>query len=1161
MAPRGTSLLKGRGGGHGRGSGAKRKGGAEQPGPEGGETGAGSGRGKRTSTTAGAPHGKRTKCPSARGRLLACRMCGDVERPMHVENEETLAACQRCWSFVQQSLPEHDFFDVCDEKDNDEAFANELDQGRGVHAEDVQAGGSTLGMLCRSPLFVMEDNEIGYYVKESMELMTHAQVVAEYRRTPKSLRMRAFKLRKYNLTKSSMKEFEYLYPVRRDGSKKKLVIFTKASASSSKAALQPSANYFPGQVDKNLRQLHNRLSQENGTNSLFRLPTQSELQERAGRAHTAATEQADVGSEASADEGEQSDEGSEGSERSDVGDGSDPEVVAPRPPPVAKKFCTPTKPSKGAPPQSMRSIGSPAPSVSSRSLRSPVPSTAGQEPQKGTPDYWIFKSPPETAMLGEPQGHPRNQMNALLRKDNLDGTSRRKIGLWEHQEEDERIMKIEILEKAITTWPPQVGMHLLHVRAKDLLEIASNSDTQLQAKAKLEEVISALLPFGPPGEKQFSAKRPMLMDLDIPTTDKVDMFTTTLFSDHFASWVEDGMTKKDILLTFCEVAESMWKLGDEDEIDEALAYVLKEAKVIVQMFRFLAKPAISSSTAPVVWHSLHLLVDQAHQTKNPGMTAMCAIAASKSSWGETLRKIKPKLTLLKDEAPELLKNLQEVGQQLPTSCETAFRLTKLAERANYLQSALYEGVADNLEHSVIKHATSMAKQLSEASSEQLAAQGIQDNKADLLQAYSALFARLVTLFPLSEDCSSWSSVIRQELAGLDAEERHKTLEAALEAFNIKDSASWPMLLEALLNLGTISKLPENLQLSSMGTFMGIAEAFKDRSPDLAADLVPLMSKLLPPLPTGCQVYGKTMQALVEAMESMRNDRKCLVSFTTDPDQFIETPDFVVSTDRLIRSVTAVLNLTTKPVSPEMKPIVEQWRNEAQAAKADFTAIGEHLGKKRQEKLKKDISDFGARLDRNPFNIGLRTVGEELDWAKFNSAMGEAHKEFDETATMTELFALEEVGLVILISKGATFPARSPREIRARIPTFGFEFGRGRTHVHPHSPPLCPLVLRHASSGFLRVHRHAVQVLLAPGPGARGFVQLVAQGRTEARGVRHDHAQLEGPCDELRRRQAHDCHEEGAIDDPEVQVGAQGHARRPPRPIPERIVHGQLSRPA
>ena len=85
-------------------------------------------------------------------------------------------------------------------KYNDESSTTELDQGRELHARDAGAmcDGST-SLLCRPPLFVSEDHEMGVFDKETLELLSHAQIMADIRKTPRAFRIRASILRKYNL--------------------------------------------------------------------------------------------------------------------------------------------------------------------------------------------------------------------------------------------------------------------------------------------------------------------------------------------------------------------------------------------------------------------------------------------------------------------------------------------------------------------------------------------------------------------------------------------------------------------------------------------------------------------------------------------------------------------------------------------------------------------------------------------------------------------------------------------------------------------------------------------------------------------------------------------------------------------------------------------------
>ena len=90
-------------------------------------------------------------------------------------------------------------------------MAEDLQQGREHHAldnETLRSVGTSL--LFRSPLFVSEDRDMGLCAKETCGLLSHAEVVAKYKTTTRSLRLLAFKLRMYSLVKGV--EFEYLCP-------------------------------------------------------------------------------------------------------------------------------------------------------------------------------------------------------------------------------------------------------------------------------------------------------------------------------------------------------------------------------------------------------------------------------------------------------------------------------------------------------------------------------------------------------------------------------------------------------------------------------------------------------------------------------------------------------------------------------------------------------------------------------------------------------------------------------------------------------------------------------------------------------------------------------------------------------------------------------------
>ena len=144
------------------------------------------------------------------------------------------------------------------------------------------------------------------------------------------------------------------------------------------------------------------------------------------------------------------------------------------------------------------------------------------------------------------------------------------------------------------------------------------------------------------------------------------MFHTLLFADHFANWVDEGEDEKDVVVAFCKQAESTWRLGGEDDIEEAAAYAMGEARTVVHMFTFLANPTVKANTQLSAVQSLGKLLDLAHQTKNCGVTAMCAIAANKSSWDETVRTIKVRFVVAQGRGSENPHTVARVAVRTPS---------------------------------------------------------------------------------------------------------------------------------------------------------------------------------------------------------------------------------------------------------------------------------------------------------------------------------------------------------------------------------------------------------------------------------------------------------------------------------------------------------------
>ena len=220
------------------------------------------------------------------------------------------------------------------------------------------------------------------------------------------------------------------YPVRSESKKKRMVLYTKAAASSSRATLRPRCNYFRQQADMNLRRLHASMSKENGTNSLLRLPTHAEILERAKKAGAA---QENEGSDDDGPRRISEDEASPQSQDLDSEGGRrDADIALSR-----STRATPKKSeleslagasinassSKGQEKQGTRSALAMVKRAKTLDRSEPREVV---EPTKGTAEYWIWKSPLEAAMNGDPQGHARSQIGIMLRKE-IPPEQRRKL--------------------------------------------------------------------------------------------------------------------------------------------------------------------------------------------------------------------------------------------------------------------------------------------------------------------------------------------------------------------------------------------------------------------------------------------------------------------------------------------------------------------------------------------------------------------------------------------------------------------------------------------------------------------------------------------------------------------------------------------------------------
>ncbi len=130
-------------------------------------------------------------------------------------------------------------------------------------------------------------------------------------------------------------------------------------------------------------------------------------------------------------------------------------------------------------------------------------------PPKGTSDHWIWRSPPEDAMLGKTQGHARQQIMLLLKKDSCSSNDRRNMnthththietldiarfvapGLWASTELQDRGHKIAAMQCVIEHWPKEVIQHMLEVDMEEAFALIESKPDDL---SKQRAVIGRLL--------------------------------------------------------------------------------------------------------------------------------------------------------------------------------------------------------------------------------------------------------------------------------------------------------------------------------------------------------------------------------------------------------------------------------------------------------------------------------------------------------------------------------------------------------------------------------------------------------------------------------------------------------------------------------------------
>ena len=381
-------------------------------------------------------------------------------------------------------MPGIQFHAVVADKDADELMATEVNE--------LMLG--TDAKQSTPELAVMKTREVRIITSNEYELMDYKDVVAELKKTPKAMRMKAVRVAARNGTDS----VAYLVP---DPKKRRLRIETVEGARCEDHVLAAGSRAFSSQGRRLLDHIASRMLANANLTNLERLPSKIVLQRRVGCApasnkgglartrHWDNPRDKDVGDcasvgsdDAGADdweaEGEEEEQSDGANEDIDEGESDAQEDVASDCSQEVMDIKTPTKPSHcghARSPATLRLVG---PALQTkptgpRSAQSPKgPTSSGDmdskgEPPRGTAAYWMFKTPLEKVLLGMPSGHQESQAKLLMPK--LSEPDRQRLrahmesvqlakqlvdGQAQLLQLPELVDKARTLSRALDTWPP-----------------------------------------------------------------------------------------------------------------------------------------------------------------------------------------------------------------------------------------------------------------------------------------------------------------------------------------------------------------------------------------------------------------------------------------------------------------------------------------------------------------------------------------------------------------------------------------------------------------------------------------------------------------------------------------------------------------------------------
>lgn len=113
------------------------------------------------------------------------------------------------------------------------------------------------------------------------------------------------------------------------------------------------------------------------------------------------------------------------------------------------------------------------------------------------------------------------------------------------------------------------------------------------------------------------------------------------------------------------------------------------------------------------------------------------------------------------------------------------------------------------------------------------------------------------------------------------------------------------------------------------------------------------------------------------------------------------------TDKFLRSVTVVCNMTKKQFPAEMQHLVGKLKEVASGMMVEACSIGGFAVEQQKAKLKNDIADFAKRISQNAFVTKLREASNKKSWREFDKVIGESLGEFFDAGVSDECKKMDQ----------------------------------------------------------------------------------------------------------------------------------------------------------